>query len=209
MLCCFLADPLCIVFMKCLSLAFFVTDPEDMAAMKTWLKNIRGMTDEEIQNLPMSYFHKRCRRYIPPPLQLAQRLRCECMLCVCANEAHKRKCENSDIVRARLMHLPCKYVFLIVKLMSPLFNISYSAVVDAFEPMEMHNGKRLFRMKAGSNPGMAEVHASVIRHVLKGCVSDPPGKHMYFQTGTTPEGLPVFKGIRSSSELEVACMLSA
>jgi hypothetical protein len=71
------ADPLCITFMKSLSLAFFVTDPEDVATMKTWLKNVRGMTDEAIQNLPMSYFHKRCRRYIPPPLQLARRLRCE------------------------------------------------------------------------------------------------------------------------------------
>jgi hypothetical protein len=52
------------------------------------------------------------------------------------------------------------------------------------------------------------VHASVIRHVMKGCVSDPPGKHMYFQTGTTREGLPIFKGKRSSSELEVTFMPS-
>jgi len=35
------------------------------------------MTDEEIKKLPQSYYTKRCRRYIPPPIQLARRLKYE------------------------------------------------------------------------------------------------------------------------------------
>ena len=60
--------------------------------------------------------------------------------------------------------------------------------------MVIHNENILYRTKAGSNLEMAEVHASIIRYILKGCVSDSLGKHMYFQTGTTCEGLPIFKG---------------
>jgi len=50
---------------------------------------------------------------------------------------------------------------------------------------------------------MTEIHAGVIKHVLRGCVSDPPGMAMYFEIGRSPEGLPTYKGKRSSSALEV------
>jgi hypothetical protein len=67
----------------------------------------------------------------------------------------------------------------------------------------MADGRPLYRKKSGSTLGMLEIHANMLRHVLSGCVSDPPNTEMYVLTKVTPSGLNVYKCIRGSSQLEV------
>lgn len=57
-----------------------------------------------------------------------------------------------------------------------------SAVVDMFAVLLMANGVPLFRLKLSSKRGretMTDIHYKIIKHALKGCISDPPGMDMY------------------------------
>jgi hypothetical protein len=78
-----------------------------------------------------------------------------------------------------------------------------SAVVRFFQPMRMADDRPLFRDTQGQRLGMMDTHANMMRHILKGCLSDPPNTEMYYFMGTSSSGLPKFVGIRGSSGLEV------
>ena len=49
---------------------------------------------------------------------------------------------------------------------------------------------------------MHQMHISILGHALRGCVSDPIGIPMYRYTKTRSNGLPFFKTIRGTSQLE-------
>jgi hypothetical protein len=78
-----------------------------------------------------------------------------------------------------------------------------SKVVSTWEDAVMADGRPLFRQKSGSNLGMLQIHANMLRHVLTGCLSDPPNMNMYCLSKIGPSGLKIYKCIRGSSQLEV------
>ena len=50
---------------------------------------------------------------------------------------------------------------------------------------------------------MEEMHKNILEHVLRGCVSDPPDIPMYYYCSTrASNGLPWYRGIRGTSQLE-------
>jgi 3'-5' exonuclease len=144
-------DPLTGVFMTCMRDAVFITNKDDEARLKTYLKTARGMTDSEISKLPRSYYVSRCRRSIPSPAVLAARMQ---------------------------------------------------SVFELFKEKKMANGKPLFRQRRGREAGMEEVHLNCLGHVLRGCVSDPPDMPMYYHSKTRKNGLPVYRTVRGTSQLE-------
>ena len=74
------------------------------------------------------------------------------------------------------------------------------AVVQTFAELKTESGQYLFRDGAD---GMAKVHHDAIQHILRGCVSDPPGEPMYMEIGKDDFGRPTYVSIRGSSRLEV------
>jgi hypothetical protein len=78
-----------------------------------------------------------------------------------------------------------------------------SKVVSGWEDAIMADGRPLFRQKSKSNVGMLQIHANMLRHVLTGCLSDPPNMNMYCLSKIGPSGLKIYKCIRGSSQLEV------
>lgn len=49
---------------------------------------------------------------------------------------------------------------------------------------------------------MEEMHKNILEHVLRGCVSDPPDMTMYYFCKTRADGLPWYRGVRGTSQLE-------
>jgi hypothetical protein len=75
-------------------------------------------------------------------------------------------------------------------------------VYNLYKDDKMHDGRLLFR--ANGKSAMSKIHAKVMKHVMKGCLSDPPGYNMYFLVRETREGLKTYRTVRSNSQLEGA-----
>ena len=67
-------DPIARICMVMLRDALFVNDPEDEETVRRYLRQERGMSDDQIKKVGHTFFVRRCRRAIPPPQQLAARL---------------------------------------------------------------------------------------------------------------------------------------
>jgi hypothetical protein len=76
-------------------------------------------------------------------------------------------------------------------------------VYQAFKPVTIAKGTPLFRAEKPGKRGMASVHRDNLRHVLRGCVSDPPGREMYILLPSLNGAPPRYHCIRSTSQLEV------
>ena len=74
------------------------------------------------------------------------------------------------------------------------------AVVAMFAELKTESGQYLFRQGLD---GMDKVHSDAIQHILRGCVSDPPGEPMYIEISLDDHGRPTYISIRGSSRLEV------
>lgn len=74
-------------------------------------------------------------------------------------------------------------------------------VYNSFQDWRKQDGELLFRQGNGKD-AMAKVHADVMTHIQHGCMSDPPGVCMYYVVHRTKEGLPTYRCLRSSSQLE-------
>ena len=62
------------VFLNLLKKAFFVTCVDDVERVKDWLRRVRKMTDDQIKELPASYFEPFVRRSVPLPSVLRRNL---------------------------------------------------------------------------------------------------------------------------------------
>ena len=58
------------------------------------------------------------------------------------------------------------------------------AVYDVFSVVNGKDGKPFFRQHG--NEKMADIHAEVLNHVFKGCISDPPDLNMYYEVAAKP-----------------------
>ena len=70
-------DPASPLFTQCLydlSEALFDHNVEDRLALQEYLRDVRGMSPEQIKALPPSWFHKHERRYIQSPELIIPRL---------------------------------------------------------------------------------------------------------------------------------------
>lgn len=80
-MCCFMSvcqgDPASPLYKQCLhdlSEALFDHNVQDRLALQEYLRDVRGMSPEQIKALPPSWFHKHERRYIQSPHKIIPRL---------------------------------------------------------------------------------------------------------------------------------------
>ena len=76
-----------------------------------------------------------------------------------------------------------------------------AAVYAEYQDKLKADGDIFFRQGNGEH-AMHVVHAGVMKHILSGCLSDPPGVNLYYCVHETKDGLPTFRCVRSSSQLE-------
>ena len=78
------------------------------------------------------------------------------------------------------------------------------ALYDVFSKAIGKDGESFFRQRGKDN--MADIHTEVLKHVFKGCISDPPGLNMYYEVGAKPgAGMSyhrILHSIRGTSLLE-------
>ena len=65
-----------------------------------------------------------------------------------------------------------------------------------FQDARRTNGELFLNEKA------KDCHVQCLEHILRGCVSDPPGRSMYFDLGKSKSGMPRWNGVRGTSQLE-------
>ena len=89
--------------------------------------------------------------------------------------------------------LPSNFYDNLVQKEIPLPSELKSRLQAVYQIFSRARGKdnKLFFKQGGANC-MADIHEEVLKHVMKGCISDPPGLNMYYEVGSKPKGKSVY-----------------
>ena len=69
-------------------------------------------------------------------------------------------------------------------------------VIELFRDIKMSDGILFFKSS------MASIHAEQLRHVMAGCLSDPPGFQMYYDVSPSPDGMRQLRTPRGTNSNE-------
>ena len=127
-------------------------------------------------------------------------LRSACFI-ICEKDKRiiQRCLEQRGMSKEEIKRLPADYFFKRCKLAIPCPSELAARVQTVwlqFEHAERADGRPF------TNKEVKDVHEKILEHIARGCVSDPPGRSMYYDLGRSESGMPNWNGTRGTSQLE-------